>query len=705
MNNNNAKTLDDVKKNTQMVADCFESLANRLTQQTELSPVVGVARQRVEELRSNKFTVMVVGEFKRGKTTLLNAMLGAKVMPTKLTPCTAIVTYIRYGEKPEAVIDFTDGRPQERLNLDEYVQKYQLNIDDTQVDDRQALSQEISDRFGAVDRATIYYPSPLLLNNIEIVDTPGINEHDLRTQRVLEKLVTADAIIMVLDAVTVCNQNEANFIENQLRPLGLHKNVFFLLNRWNFVTNSLIDPNDSEELESALSEQMRFIKTRLYPFVKVAGNTNVDSRVFKVNALGALQCRLKNIKPNEQIFKTTEIPAFEESLSEFLIIDRDRVRREKDIHIAKKIKKDVDNNISFLLKKIKAPIADFEADSIKLDSQIKQLKRVEVNIASILSAESAEICAGFRGSLTLYMEENLYKSLHDHVERFDMGELNSIVSRYSMLLDFKRNEEDKIRNKIKINFEYQTKNLVEGYFRTWMELYFKPQLNSNIQESQIRIRGEAREYVKILSEIHGEEKNDEDISENDISVKISDWLINYQSFSTKGSDVIMDLSPLIASILAEVLAEAITHKVLALTGVGLLFSVPLAWFFKERNLNRFKKSIVNGMINDKNKMLFDLNAGIEDVINTQFKKIAHEISSSIESEISVLKASINDLKTKRQRADFDAEAIEHELKILQLNVYEQTKKIYQLVVDTNKNPTNQTNQSHEPVREESEVYA
>ena len=129
MNNNNAKTLDDVKKNTQMVADCFESLANRLTQQTELSPVVGVARQRVEELRSNKFTVMVVGEFKRGKTTLLNAMLGAKVMPTKLTPCTAIVTYIRYGEKPEAVIDFTDGRPQERLNLDEYVQKYQLNID------------------------------------------------------------------------------------------------------------------------------------------------------------------------------------------------------------------------------------------------------------------------------------------------------------------------------------------------------------------------------------------------------------------------------------------------------------------------------------------------------------------------------------------------------------------------------------------------
>lgn len=703
--NNNKKTLDDIKKNTQIVANCFESLAKTLTQQTELSPVVGMARQRVEELRSNKFTVMVVGEFKRGKTTLLNAMLGAKVMPTKLTPCTAIVTYIRYGEKPEAVIEFTDGRPQERLNLDEYVQKYQLNTDDTQVDDRRALSQEISDRFGAVDRATIYYPSPLLLNGIEIVDTPGINEHDLRTQRVLEKLVTADAIIMVLDAVTVCNQNEASFIENQLRPLGLHKNVFFLLNRWNFVTNSLIDPNDPEELESALSEQMKFIKTRLYPFVKVAGNTNVDNRIFKVNALGALQCRLKNIKPNEQVFKTTEIPAFEESLSDFLVADRDRVRREKDIHVAKKIKEDVDDDISFLLKKIKLPIEEFEASTIKFDSQIKQLKRIEVNITSILNAESAEICREFNDSLKLYMEENLYKPLPDHIEKFDMGDLNKIMSRYSMLLDFNRSEEEKIENKIKYNLESQIKNLVEDHFKQWMEIYFKTQLNSNVQESQIRIRGEAKEYVKVLSEIHGVEKNYDDISENDISIKINDWLINSKSFSTKGSDVIMDLSPLVASIIAEVLVEVVTHKALALTGVGLLLCIPIAFYFQDENLKKFRCSIVDSMIKDKEKLLFDLSDRIEAVVDNQFKKITHEISSSIGSEIGVLRASINDLKTKRQQADFDAEAVEHELKIVQLNVYEQTRKIYQLVADSNKNPAKKINQLHEPVREESEVYA
>lgn len=705
MNNNNAKTLDDVKKNTQMVASCFESLANRLTQQTELSPVVGVARQRVEELRSNKFTVMVVGEFKRGKTTLLNAMLGAKVMPTKLTPCTAIVTYIRYGKKPEAVIEFTDGRPQERLNLDEYVQKYQLNIDDTQVDDRQALSQEISDRFGAVDRATIYYPSPLLLNNIEIVDTPGINEHDLRTQRVLEKLVTADAIIMVLDAVTVCNQNEANFIENQLRPLGLHKNVFFLLNRWNFVTNSLIDPNDPEELESALSEQMKFIKTRLYPFVKVASNTNVDSRVFKVNALGALQCRLKNIKPNEQIFKTTEIPAFEESLSEFLIIDRDRVRREKDIHIAKKIKKDVDDNISFIIKRIKLPIAEFETSTIKFDSQVKQLKRIEINITSILIAESAEICRGFKDSLKLYMEENLYKPLPEYVEKFDMGELNSVFSRYKMLADGLRDENDKIRTKVKINLESQIKTLIETNLKEWMDAYFKPQLNSNIQDSENRMKSEVREYVKILSEIHGVEKNIEDISEKDISGKISDWLVSSQSISTKSSDVAMDLSPLIASIIAEVVLHVTASAAFSLTGIGLILTAVFALVFKEYNISKVRVSIVDGMRSEKSNFLLDTSEKIENIINCQFKKITDAMSSSIESEISVLKASINDLKTKRQRADFDAEVIEHELRALQVSVYEQIGKIFRLVADGNKSSTNQTSKPSEPVHEESEVYA
>lgn len=703
--NNNTKTLDDIKKNTQIVANYFESLAKTLTQQTELSPVVGMARQRVEELRSNKFTVMVVGEFKRGKTTLLNAMLGAKVMPTKLTPCTAIVTYIRYGEKPEAVIEFTDGRPQERLNLDEYVQKYQLNTDDTQVDDRRALSQEISDRFGAVDRATIYYPSPLLLNGIEIVDTPGINEHDLRTQRVLEKLVTADAIIMVLDAVTVCNQNEANFIENQLRPLGLHKNVFFLLNRWNFVTNSLIDPNDPEELESALSEQMKFIKTRLYPFVKVAGNTNVDSRIFKVNALGALQCRLKNIKPNEQVFKTTEIPAFEESLSEFLVADRDRVRREKDIHVAKKIKEDVDESISFLLKKIKLPIEEFEASTIKFDSQIKQLKRIEVNITSILNAESAEICREFNDSLKLYMEENLYKPLPDHIEKFYMGELNSIISRYKMLVDGLRDEDDKIRTKIKINLEGQIKGLAEKNLKDWMDNYFKPQLSSSIQHSESRMKNEVREYVKVLSEIYGVEQSIEDVSEKDISGKIGDWLVSYQSISTKSSDIAMDLSPLIASIIAEVVLHVTASAAFSLTGVGLILSAVFAFVFKEYNVSKVRASIVDSMRSEKSNFLFDMSEKIEGIINTQFKKITDAMSSSIESEISVMKASINDLKYKRQQADFDSEAVEHELKILQLSVYGQTRKIYQLVADSNKNPAKQINQLHEPVREESEVYA
>ncbi|GGA21684.1 dynamin family protein [Okeania sp. KiyG1] len=59
--------------------------------------------QRANEIEQGIFNVLVLGEFKNGKSTLLNAMLGEEVLPSDFLPCTAIITKIVYGNSDEVL--------------------------------------------------------------------------------------------------------------------------------------------------------------------------------------------------------------------------------------------------------------------------------------------------------------------------------------------------------------------------------------------------------------------------------------------------------------------------------------------------------------------------------------------------------------------------------------------------------------------------
>ena len=68
------------------------------------------ARARVAE---DRFNLVVLGEFKRGKSTLINALLGRDLLPTGVVPLTSVVTAIGIGEQNRLIVRFQDGREQE----------------------------------------------------------------------------------------------------------------------------------------------------------------------------------------------------------------------------------------------------------------------------------------------------------------------------------------------------------------------------------------------------------------------------------------------------------------------------------------------------------------------------------------------------------------------------------------------------------------
>jgi Dynamin family len=140
-------------------------VAGKLTRLAELArqfgseQVMEEATNLADRLREGRFYVACIGQFKRGKSTLLNALVGDPVLPTGVVPVTTVPTILRYGEKRSARVRFhggmwTDLAPED---LVQYVSEEQ--------------NPENAKRVAGVE---VFVPSPLLADGMCLVDTPGL---------------------------------------------------------------------------------------------------------------------------------------------------------------------------------------------------------------------------------------------------------------------------------------------------------------------------------------------------------------------------------------------------------------------------------------------------------------------------------------------------------------------------------------------------
>ncbi len=122
-------------------------------------PVADEARELAARVSEGRFYVACVGQFKRGKSTLINALIGEPVLPTGYIPVTAVPTVIRFGERSHARIRTQDGSWNEipLSDLNQYVTE-ELNPENRK----------------GIQGVEAFVPSLLLCSGMCIVDTPGL---------------------------------------------------------------------------------------------------------------------------------------------------------------------------------------------------------------------------------------------------------------------------------------------------------------------------------------------------------------------------------------------------------------------------------------------------------------------------------------------------------------------------------------------------
>jgi len=254
-----------------------------------------------DKLESQRFRVAVIGDFSQGKSTLLNALLGEEIQPVRAIPCSGTLSILKYGDRKRVVCRYRDGSEQE-IAIEEYQKKAAIS--------KEAALNNRSEELLKSNIAEIVFEHPNLLlcrNGVEIVDSPGLNEHPDRTRVTEELLKNTDAILFMTNANKLLTQGERDIITKIKeregdRPL---ENLFLVVN---FMDN-LDSDEDREDVQIAANS-----------IIKDGSITGKD-RIHFVSAKSALKASLSNTS-NEYL---VSFQNFTRTLEAFLTDERGSV--------------------------------------------------------------------------------------------------------------------------------------------------------------------------------------------------------------------------------------------------------------------------------------------------------------------------------------------------------------------------------------------
>jgi len=240
------------------------------------------------KVKNKDFQLVVLGQFKRGKTSLINALIGVNLLPTAVIPLTSVVTILKYGDKPFARVVFLDGETKELmvLKLEDYISedKNPKNIKQ-------------------VDKMIIKYPSSYLKDGVQIIDTPGVGSvYGHNTDVAYEFVPQADAGIFVVTTDPPISASELSFLSSIKNYLG---KILFVQNK--------NDQVGVDERKQSLEFTKRIIEEKI-------GVKNL--RFYSLSSKLTLESKINNgiSKHNENQFLQ-----FKKALTDFLNKERSQV--------------------------------------------------------------------------------------------------------------------------------------------------------------------------------------------------------------------------------------------------------------------------------------------------------------------------------------------------------------------------------------------
>ncbi len=313
---------------------------------------------RLTELRSkledNRFQLAVVGQFKRGKTSVLNALLGSEVLPVGAVPFTSIVTIVKYGDPQDALVVFRTGE--------------QLSIPFSQLPDYVSEAGNPGN-LKSVDHVEVSHPSTYLKDGVALVNSPGFGSpYDQTTRLANDFLPDIDAAIFVTSPDPPLTSAEITFLKNLAANVS---RIFVVMNK--------ADVGDSRSLRAVLE------------FTNQAVATAVGYRapIYVVSAKQALRCLPRQ---GAAEFTGAGFRQLEQDLRHFLETDRCRVLFASILANILSAVGDLRLHLQLSMETAKASARDFQSKLLEFEATLDAALQEQQTNESFLMERISQIC-------------------------------------------------------------------------------------------------------------------------------------------------------------------------------------------------------------------------------------------------------------------------------------------------------------------------
>jgi ribosome biogenesis GTPase A len=352
-------TLDSFFEKRDEVVRALQGLSDVATSLGTKSVRDRVDRELVRKLEEDRFHLVVVGEFNHGKTTFVNALLGEHVLPTGVTPTTAAIHHIRWGDQPEATVVASGGG-------------------------RRSIPFAEAKRFAVgggaaaedVDYLEIGYPAALLKERILLVDTPGVNDLSLQRADITYSYIPrADAVLFLLDAGQILKESERVFLTDKLLKASRDK-IVFVITKWD-----LLSPEEQREALAYAKNHLAALMTSPEWARSLASGKVSQPTVFPVSAETALGGNLEG----------SGLPELVAHLTHFLAEERGRILLDnalgEGLSLSQLLSRGVDarrRGVQMKTDEIERRIAALEKDLAKQAGTIEERRmQIREDVSSI----------------------------------------------------------------------------------------------------------------------------------------------------------------------------------------------------------------------------------------------------------------------------------------------------------------------------------
>jgi len=310
-------------------------------------------RELHDRLAAGALNLVAVGQFKRGKSSLVNALIGEELLPVGVVPLTSVVTLLAFGERLAVDVVYEDGRRESAQpgKLAEYVTERGNPRNEKRV-----------------RQIEIALPSRWLKSGTRLVDTPGIGSvYRHNTDAALRFLPRADAVLFVLSVEQPASEAEQQYLKEVAAHAG----------------RVIVVANKADLLSGAeLAESVDFVRRT------VAGALGGAVAVFPVSARLALQAQAAG---SSERLRASGFTALTAALDAFLDRERDAALAAAVAGNAARLVAQARLERQLELSALAAPLQDLERKLARFAARKRELLETKQEHVFLLEGEQKKL--------------------------------------------------------------------------------------------------------------------------------------------------------------------------------------------------------------------------------------------------------------------------------------------------------------------------